>query len=71
MVRLTNHLDMTIAVDWDVKPQTKQIRNFIKKSYLILKFPLLLNSSNTHTQIVLVTNKGTMIYSIKMLMLLA
>ena len=23
-VRLTEHLDMTIAVDWDVKPQTKQ-----------------------------------------------
>ena len=24
VVGLTNHLDMTIAVDWDVKPQTKQ-----------------------------------------------
>ena len=24
MVRLTDHLDMTIAADWDVKPQTKQ-----------------------------------------------
>ena len=24
MVRLTDHLSMTIAVDWDVKPQTKQ-----------------------------------------------
>ena len=22
-VRSTNHLDMTMAVDWDVKPQTK------------------------------------------------
>ena len=26
MVRLTDLLDMTIAVDWDVKPQTKQNR---------------------------------------------
>ena len=26
VVRLTNHLDMTIAVDWDIKPQTKQIK---------------------------------------------
>ena len=24
MVRLTDHLDMTIAVDWDIKQQTKQ-----------------------------------------------
>ena len=24
VVRLTDHLDMTIAVDWNVKPQTKQ-----------------------------------------------
>ena len=24
MFRLTDHLDMTIAVDWDVKPQTKK-----------------------------------------------
>ena len=24
MVRLTDHLNMTIVVDWDVKPQTKQ-----------------------------------------------
>ena len=24
VVRLTDSLDMTIAVDWDVKPQTKQ-----------------------------------------------
>ena len=23
MVRSTNHVDMTIAVDWDVKPQNK------------------------------------------------
>ena len=27
MVRLTDRLDMTIAVDYDVKPQTKQILN--------------------------------------------
>ena len=27
MVRLTDHLDMTIAVDWDVKPQTNQSPN--------------------------------------------
>ena len=24
MVRLTDHLDMTIAVDWDVKPKTNK-----------------------------------------------
>ena len=24
MVRLTDHLNMTIAVDWDVKPQIKE-----------------------------------------------
>ena len=23
VVRLTDHLNMTIAVDWDIKPQTK------------------------------------------------
>ena len=23
-VRLTDHLDMTIVVDWDIKPQIKQ-----------------------------------------------
>ena len=26
MVKLTDHLHMTIAVDWDVKPPTKQIK---------------------------------------------
>ena len=27
MVRLSDSLDMIIAVDWDITPQTKQIRN--------------------------------------------
>ena len=27
MIRLTDHLDITIAVDWDIKPQTKQTKN--------------------------------------------
>ena len=27
MVRLTEHYDMTIAVDWDIKPQTKLTKN--------------------------------------------
>ena len=27
VVRLTDRLDMTIAVDWDVKPQTNQIKH--------------------------------------------
>ena len=27
MIRLTDHLDMTIAVDLDIKPQTKQTKN--------------------------------------------
>ena len=31
MVRLTDRLDMTISVDWDVKPQIKQ-----KKSEAVL-----------------------------------
>ena len=26
VLRLTDHLNMTIAVDWDVKPQTKQAK---------------------------------------------
>ena len=30
MVRSTNHLEMTIAVDWEVKHQTKQIRHRLK-----------------------------------------
>ena len=29
VVRLTNHLNMTIAVDWDIKPQTEQIKRDI------------------------------------------
>ena len=27
MVRLIDHLNMTVAVDWDVKPQTKQTKS--------------------------------------------
>ena len=27
MVRLTDHLDMTIVVNWDVKPQNKVLEN--------------------------------------------
>ena len=30
MVRLTDYLDMTIAVDWDVKQQTKQLCEMYK-----------------------------------------
>ena len=26
MFRLSDHLNMTIAVDWDIKPQTKQTK---------------------------------------------
>ena len=32
MVRLTDYLDMTIAVDWDVKQQTKPTE--LSKGYL-------------------------------------
>ena len=35
MVRLTDHLNMTIAVDsndWDVKPQTKQNKTNISEN---------------------------------------
>ena len=30
MVRLTDRLDMTIAVDWDVTPQTKQTKKYFE-----------------------------------------
>ena len=29
MVWLTDHLNITIAVDWEVKPQTKQKKQFL------------------------------------------
>ena len=37
MVRIADRLDMTIAVEWDIKPQTKQMHycrcfNFIGKN---------------------------------------
>ena len=36
MVRLTDRLDMTIAVDWDVKSQTKQkLGQAMRKYYLL------------------------------------
>ena len=36
MVRLTDHLDKTIAADWDVKPQTKP-----KHDYLLTKIKII------------------------------
>ena len=36
MVRLTHNLDMTIVVDWVVKPQNKQIKMIL--SQIILAF---------------------------------
>ena len=36
MVRLTDHLDMTMAVDWDIKPQTKQAFRCIYPAYKCL-----------------------------------
>ena len=35
MVRLTEHLDMAISVDWDDKPQTKQIMNFTYQNIML------------------------------------
>ena len=35
MVRLTDRLDMTIAVDWDVTPQTKQKQMTVRPDLLI------------------------------------
>ena len=32
MVRITDHLDMTIVVDWDVKPQINQPKNNVRNS---------------------------------------
>ena len=34
MVRLTDRLDMTIVVEWDVKPQIKQNKNLNCKRFL-------------------------------------
>ena len=39
MVRLTDRLDMTIVVDWDVKPQIKQTSSLGDHDYL-MSFPL-------------------------------
>ena len=38
MVRVTYHLDMTIAVDWDVKPQSKSNQWSFNLRKLIWKF---------------------------------
>ena len=37
MVRLTDGLDMTIAVNWDVKPQTEQT-NYIVLAWIKIYF---------------------------------
>ena len=39
MVRLTDHLDMTIVVDWDVKSQIKQTK--LSYTLHIVPFPFL------------------------------
>ena len=39
MGRLIDRLDMTIAVDWDVKPQTKQIKQ--SKSMILVLLSVL------------------------------
>ena len=58
MVRLTDHLDMTIAVDWDTKPQTKQKvktnrmrKKKMDKNSIFMKtsMPLLLRSFTVFT----------------------
>ena len=36
MIRLTGNLDMTIVVEWDIKPQTKQ--NKITKEHSNVRF---------------------------------
>ena len=36
MVRLTDSLGLTIAVDWDVKPQTKQTKKLIEPANNII-----------------------------------
>ena len=33
MVKLSDHLDMIIAVDWDVKHQTKQTNNLKRAAF--------------------------------------
>ena len=47
-VRLTERFDMTIAVDWDVKPQTKQNKNIFTTSGIAFinerNYPLMLIS---------------------------
>ena len=43
MVRLTDRHDMTITIDWDVIPQTKQ-KHFEVHAFVDILFTLLLNS---------------------------
>ena len=38
VVRRTDHPDMTIAVDWDVKHQTKHTNKFENRKQKVLKF---------------------------------
>ena len=50
VVRLTDHLDMIIAVDWDVKPQTKQIQSYQTKTGLIQVFSYIITFSGDTTR---------------------
>ena len=40
MVRLTDNLTMTIAVDWNVKPQTKQKKTFVEIVHSLPMIPV-------------------------------
>ena len=42
VVRSTDCLDMTIAVDWDIKPQTKQQKNTLFFGFLMLRLKYVL-----------------------------
>ena len=45
VVRLTDHLDMIIAVDWDVKPQTKQNQSYQTKTGPLQAFSYIITIS--------------------------
>ena len=57
MVRLTDHLNMTIAFDWNFKPQTKQTNKTVAvvavsvKPCIVIDFGILFNPNCDHVSL--------------------
>ena len=51
MVRLTDHLHMTIVVDWDVKPKNKQTKK--QKTKVLVELTLDTKKFNPFSNIIL------------------